>query len=196
MVFSGTSSTLLASCWRCNWNIISLGNINSRNRTLSSLARQRKASSTFMFSLAEVSITNRISGIYWHIWRASSKSTSRCSSKSHLLPTRIIKTLEAVYLRTSSIHFADWKRKTAWWCRKLSGGNTWYSSRVNKHPADKALRYSNQCQAITLKRSLVISSTYLAWQMDGRMPMPDETKDTHTGTHQLRPRWPSDNSSA
>lgn len=62
------------------------------------------ASSIFLFSLADVSITNNTSGIYSQVDSASENSTSLSSSKSHLLPINTSNEVDAVYLRTSSIH--------------------------------------------------------------------------------------------
>lgn len=55
--------------------------------TLSSDAIVTKASSIFLFSLADVSKTDNNSGKYSHMASASDNSTWRFSSRSHLLPT-------------------------------------------------------------------------------------------------------------
>lgn len=72
--------------------------------TFNSVANDMNASVTFLLSLADVSIHNRISGMYWQSASASANSTSRRSSISLLLPIRNNITFEAVYRRTSSIH--------------------------------------------------------------------------------------------
>lgn len=71
--------------------------------TFSSPASDVNMFSIFVLSFADVSITNRISGMHSHKASASLKSTSRSSSKSHLFPTKMSATFDVVYRRTSSI---------------------------------------------------------------------------------------------
>jgi len=59
--------------------------------TLSSVAKNKKASSTFVFSLADVSKRSIISGMYSHKFLASAWDTSRKFSRSHLLPVSKMK---------------------------------------------------------------------------------------------------------
>lgn len=83
------------------------GRMRSRReswRFFSSLARWKNVSSTLVLSLAETSMTVMISGTTSHKASASSNSTSRRVSRSHLFPIRTIATCGWVYRRTSSIH--------------------------------------------------------------------------------------------
>jgi hypothetical protein len=56
------------------------------------VAKHIKASSILVFSFAEASRTNKISGMYSHIASASANSTSLKLSRSHLLPRKKKKT--------------------------------------------------------------------------------------------------------
>lgn len=71
--------------------------------TFNSAANDLNMFSIFVLSFADVSMTNKISGMHSHMASASLKSTSLSSSKSHLLPTKISATFDVVYRRTSSI---------------------------------------------------------------------------------------------
>lgn len=100
--FHGVAEWLKKS--RNNFNRISTGKSIVVTPTFNSAANDTNIFSIFVLSFADVSITNKISGMHSHMASASLKSTSLSSSKSHLLPTKIRATFDVVYRRTSSIH--------------------------------------------------------------------------------------------